>query len=274
MKISLIKVLVALGAMTVAAACSYETSVTRNVTFQEIGQERALTRLGREFMAQTPYTVNFDFDQYDLDDEAIARLDAQAKWILAHPEAKFSVYGHTDLMGGNGYNQQLGLKRAQMVVDYLVSKGVSQNRLEVQMTLGEEMPLVNVVAPNEENRRATTFVSGWIKVEHESMRDRQVQILTPSSTGDTGCAPNTKCGGPEEEEENNGPECRVTGGCGEEEEEEENSPNCRVSGGCEEEKEEEAENEEERRPCRITETCERPERPNHESQIQVDLNEA
>ena len=263
MKISLFKVLVALGALTVASACTQETSVTRNMTFQEIGQERALTRLSRQFMAETPYTVNFAFDKYDLDAEAIARLDEQAAWILAHPEAKFSVYGHTDLMGGNAYNQNLGMERAQMVVDYLIGKGVSAGRLEVKMTLGEEMPLVNVVAPNEANRRATTFVSGWLREERGERRKRSASRnanLTPvtETTGETGCIGSKEdCGAEQEEQgEGQGEEGQGQEGQGEEGQGQE--------GQGEEGEEEREEEKKERRPCQIAETCERPEAPSGE----------
>ncbi len=206
MSFNLTKAVVALGALTIAGACTQESSVTRNMTYQEIGQERALTQLSRKFMAQAPYTVNFDFDKYDLDAEAHARLDEQATWILAHPEARFSVYGHTDLMGGNAYNQALGLNRAQMVVDYLVSKGVNAGRLEIKMTLGEDMPLVNVVAPNEANRRATTFVSGWISSRAGSddrsaaRGDTPVVIPAIVTTGGPGsCVQGVDCPGDDDD---------------------------------------------------------------------------
>ena len=173
MKFSIVKILLALGALTVVSACAQTPSVTRNAMLQEIGQERALTQLSRQFMSQAPYTVNFAFDDYALDEAAKARLDKQAAWIMARPDAKFSVYGHTDLMGSDAYNQKLGLERAQMVVDYLIGKGISASRLEVKMTVGESMPLVNVVGPNDTNRRATTFVSGWMKVAQRDRREER-----------------------------------------------------------------------------------------------------
>ena len=156
-------------AMTLVSACASGAQVSRGTIFQELGTTRTLTELSREFFAETPYLVNFAFDRYNLDDTATTRLDEQAAWIIAHPNVRFSVYGHTDLMGSNAYNIVLGMNRAQMVVDYFVSKGISASRLEVAETFGEEMPLLNVVAPAEINRRAVTYVAGFVQVA--SVRD-------------------------------------------------------------------------------------------------------
>jgi peptidoglycan-associated lipoprotein len=38
---------------------------------------------------------------------------------------RFRVFGHTDKVGSNGYNQKLGLRRAQAAVAYLSSLGIS-----------------------------------------------------------------------------------------------------------------------------------------------------
>ena len=40
-------------------------------------------------------------------------LDQQANFINQFPEVRFAVYGHTGLVGSNGYNYQLGLRRAR-----------------------------------------------------------------------------------------------------------------------------------------------------------------
>ena len=202
------------AALFLTSACTGDMQVTRTATFQETGQIRALTRLARQFMAETPYIVHFEFDSWDLDDTARASLDQQAAWIRKHPEARFSVYGHTDLMGSTAYNAELGLKRAQAVIDYLTSKGIRASRLDVMKSVGEGSPVLQVVAPAEINRRAVTFVDGLIEREPRA-KSAQSASRGSNSTGNTG-APGGDGGGTGEEspddEGNGGGEGEQNGG--------------------------------------------------------------
>lgn len=71
----------------------------------------------------------FDFDKAILRAEGKAKLDdlaAKAKQI--NLEVIIAV-GHTDRLGGEGYNQKLSEKRAAAVKAYLVSKGIEANRV-------------------------------------------------------------------------------------------------------------------------------------------------
>jgi peptidoglycan-associated lipoprotein len=75
--------------------------------------------LGQRFASEVPTSITFDHDSARLSPEAMAALRRQAAWIRQYPELRFRVYGHTDLVGSNAYNQALGLRRAQAVVAYL-----------------------------------------------------------------------------------------------------------------------------------------------------------
>lgn len=121
----------------------------------------ATLAVGRRFEAEAPTVVTFEFDKADLTPQAMAALDSQASWILQFPEIRFSVYGHADKVGSNGYNYNLGLRRAQTVVAYLVSKGVNGSRLQALVSYGETRPVINTSSPEERNRRAVTEVSGF-----------------------------------------------------------------------------------------------------------------
>ncbi|MCX8508833.1 MAG: OmpA family protein, partial [Rhodobacteraceae bacterium] len=109
-----------------------------------------------------PNMVNFEFNRSDLDGEARAALVRQADWIKQFPEVRFRVYGHTDLVGSDAYNQKLGLRRAQAVVAFLVSQGISKSRLEAVASFGKTQPLVFVQSPERKNRRTVTEVSGFV----------------------------------------------------------------------------------------------------------------
>jgi len=117
--------------------------------------------VGRRFEAEAPTVVTFEFDKSDLTPQAMTALDSQASWILQFPEIRFSVYGHADKVGSNEYNYNLGLRRAQTVVAYLVSKGVNGSRLQALVSFGETKPVINTSSPEERNRRAVTEVSGF-----------------------------------------------------------------------------------------------------------------
>jgi peptidoglycan-associated lipoprotein len=107
-------------------------------------QRRAELRrgAGRRFAEEVPTTINFAFNSAELDQQARAILRQQAHFIRHFPEVRFTVYGHTDLVGSRAYNQRLGLRRAHAVVNYFVSQGIDRSRLEALVSLGETQPVV------------------------------------------------------------------------------------------------------------------------------------
>ena len=119
--------------------------------------------VGRRFENEVKTTVLFAFNRYDLSSEARATLDRQASWIRQFPEVRFRVYGHTDLVGSNRYNYGLGLRRAQAVVAYLASRGISTTRLEAVASFGETQPVINTMSPEQRNRRTVTEVTGFTR---------------------------------------------------------------------------------------------------------------
>ncbi|MEW6378848.1 MAG: peptidoglycan-associated lipoprotein Pal [bacterium] len=99
--------------------------------------------------------VNFDFDRSELTDTAREILNANAELLKKSPEAKIQVEGHCDERGSTSYNLALGERRAASVKDYLVSLGISADKIST-ISYGEERPLDP--GQNEEawakNRRA------------------------------------------------------------------------------------------------------------------------
>lgn len=74
--------------------------------------------------------VYFDFDKAELKPESHQALADAAKIMRENPSIKVEIQGHTDNMGSADYNQRLSMRRAQAVVDYLVSKlGIEAKRL-------------------------------------------------------------------------------------------------------------------------------------------------
>lgn len=86
--------------------------------------------------------VNFEFDSAVLTSQAKGVLDGVAKTLKAQKGQKVTVTiaGHTDSRGDNAYNQNLSERRAQSVVDYLTSQGVTGSNLSA-VGYGEDMPI-------------------------------------------------------------------------------------------------------------------------------------
>jgi OOP family OmpA-OmpF porin len=84
----------------------------------------------------------FGFDKARLKDDGKTVLDSAAEKIIANPDLELvMVTGHTDKIGSAAYNQKLSERRAEMVKDYLVSKGVEASRLNT-VGKGETEPVV------------------------------------------------------------------------------------------------------------------------------------
>jgi peptidoglycan-associated lipoprotein len=137
-------------------------NATMNNALLQTGQLQYTVALAERFTAEAPDTVNFAFNSAELTDAARARLQKQADWIRQFPEIRFRVFGHTDLVGSVGYNNRLGMRRAQAVVSYLSTLGISRSRLEAVVSYGKTRPIIQTSGPEERNRRTVTEVSGFV----------------------------------------------------------------------------------------------------------------
>jgi outer membrane protein OmpA-like peptidoglycan-associated protein len=83
--------------------------------------------------------VNFDFDKAVIRPQDYAILDQNIVALKAWGDVDVEVAGHTCSIGTDEYNLGLSLRRAEAVRNYLVSKGVSAERLTVR-GYGESRP--------------------------------------------------------------------------------------------------------------------------------------
>ena len=74
-------------------------------------------------------TVLFDFDKYDLREDARPILNEVAAKIRNKPGVFVVLEGHTDSRGSDAYNEVLAEKRARAVGAYLSQEGVRFNRI-------------------------------------------------------------------------------------------------------------------------------------------------
>jgi peptidoglycan-associated lipoprotein len=85
-------------------------------------------------------TVNFAFDSSEVDDHNRETVEANAAWLVAHPDVKVRLEGNCDERGTRDYNLALGERRAQAVKRMMVVLGVAQDRMQT-VSYGEEKPL-------------------------------------------------------------------------------------------------------------------------------------
>ena len=105
--------------------------------------------------------VLFDFNKYTLKPEARERLARISGIVLAYPDLKLEIEGHTDAIGSDEYNQTLSEKRAETVRGYLVSSGVVPDHVTAT-GLGKSNPVADnsTAAGRKLNRRVEMVVSG------------------------------------------------------------------------------------------------------------------
>jgi outer membrane protein OmpA-like peptidoglycan-associated protein len=105
--------------------------------------------------------VLFDFNKYTLKPTAREKLAKVSGILLAHPDLKVQVEGHTDSIGSEEYNQKLSEERAGSVKDYLVSQNVHDNNVTAE-GFGKNDPIADnsTAAGRAKNRRVELVVSG------------------------------------------------------------------------------------------------------------------
>jgi peptidoglycan-associated lipoprotein len=138
---------------------------------------QATVTLQRRFAAEVPSTITFPFNSAEITPEARAILVTQANWIQQFPEVRFRVYGHTDLVGSNAYNKALGMRRAQAVVSFFSSLGISRSRLEAVVSYGETQPVVVTQSPEQRNRRTVTEVNGFVKGSSAELNGKYAEVI-------------------------------------------------------------------------------------------------
>lgn len=105
--------------------------------------------------------VRFGFNRSDLSAEAKAALDAFAKKVKAENKNVYiEVQGHTDSIGSEKYNLELGQARADAVVRYLnMQHGLPLHRMSA-ISYGEYKPVADnrTAEGRAKNRRVTLVV--------------------------------------------------------------------------------------------------------------------
>lgn len=94
--------------------------------------------------------ILFAFDKAEIQESSFPELDRLADYLLENASYTLRITGHTDDQGSDAYNLDLSRARAEAIRQYLIRRGIAENRLSAR-GMGSLQPL----APNdtEENRR-------------------------------------------------------------------------------------------------------------------------
>ena len=96
-------------------------------------------RVGEGIVVEFSSAVLFGFDQADLSADAKANLDKLVTVLNTYPDTNIEVQGHTDSKGSETYNQNLSVKRATSVSEYLVAREITAGRI-ITKGFGETLP--------------------------------------------------------------------------------------------------------------------------------------
>ena len=113
--------------------------------------------------------VFFEFDKADITPESATALERLVTMLNDNPSITIELSAHTDSRGNDQYNQRLSQRRAEAVVNYLISKGIETERL-TPVGYGESMPKVV--------NRKLTETHAFLK-EGDVLSDDFINQLTP-----------------------------------------------------------------------------------------------
>jgi peptidoglycan-associated lipoprotein len=157
------------------------------------GQEKS-----REFMViilLTPIdkpielpNILYDFGKWDLRPESMVSLDKLVETLLDNPNVTIELMSHTDSRDTEEYNLDLSQKRAQVVVKYLIDKGIEPERLSAK-GYGESIPKVVdaiIASQNSFLKTGTTLSEQYInslandeqrEIAHQINRRTEFKVL-------------------------------------------------------------------------------------------------
>tara|TARA_B110000091_G_scaffold208360_1_gene247924 strand:- start:853 stop:1341 length:489 start_codon:yes stop_codon:yes gene_type:complete len=159
-----IKKLIILFLFVSISACEQGVLLNGNLSNTNIPKSEITDETEKYFIEKIGDRILFEVDNSGLTALAKTTLNSQADWLLINAEYQVLIEGHADEQGTRDYNLALGARRAQIVKEYLISRGVDPNNISI-VTYGKERPLENCSAEVcwSQNRRAVTIVNALSK---------------------------------------------------------------------------------------------------------------
>lgn len=138
--------------------------LTKNLTSADFAGDSSITlNQAKPVVTDTEILIEpiyFDFNKASLKAESTLSLNKVATVMKEKQDMTISIFAHTDNKGSDEYNKVLSEKRAKSAFDYLVSKGISKDRLKF-MGMGEMQPIIKCTtctADQDAKNRRTEFM--------------------------------------------------------------------------------------------------------------------
>jgi peptidoglycan-associated lipoprotein len=108
-----------------------------------------------QLFSQNVKDAFFDFDKSELRQDSRDALTKDAEFLRSYPEARISIEGHCDERGSTEYNLGLGQRRAEAAKNFLISLGITADRMTT-VSWGKERPFCTEHTEEcwQQNRRA------------------------------------------------------------------------------------------------------------------------
>ena len=154
LKVFIRNIFIVMVATLVLSACATKTATLPNQLQGDVytGTDTV------EYLAKgVPDRVFFATNESVLTTASRDTLRKQAAWMRTNDSLSFTIEGHADERGTREYNLALGERRANAAKDYLMTYGISGNRLSV-ISYGKERPVNSGSNPLawSQNRRSVT----------------------------------------------------------------------------------------------------------------------
>jgi len=131
-----------IGAIAGGAIGSYMDKQERELREKTQGTGVQVVREGNELQLNMPAGITFAFNQSAVQPQFQSTLDQVAQTLSQYNQTYIDVYGHTDNVGSDAYNQTLSEQRAASVANYLSGRGVARARIATR-GFGESQPVAS-----------------------------------------------------------------------------------------------------------------------------------
>ena len=162
LRYSLRNILLIIMAAFILSACAAKTTKKiETQTTQITGDTYAGDETVKYLATGVPDRVFFATNKSVLTTASRDTLRKQAAWLRENKSINVTVEGHCDERGTREYNLALGERRANAAKDYLMTYGISGNRISV-ISYGKERPVNSGSSPLawSQNRRSVTVKAG------------------------------------------------------------------------------------------------------------------
>ena len=133
----------------------------------------SVTREGDRIKLNMPGNITFKTNSSDIQPNFYDVLNSVILVLNEYNKTLINIYGHTDNVGSDAYNQSLSERRASSVGQYLTTHQVLPDRVAA-VGFGESRPIADNTseAGRQQNRRVELRVFGFVLVNHQQVLHR------------------------------------------------------------------------------------------------------